>query len=1066
MWCYQKPDFEGVLLSELQRQQQCSQFCDTLLKAGGVSVPAHSCVLSAVSPHISSALSAMPAPPAGQSRLLEFQALGACTLLHMVRLLYSGQMMGEGESEKREAISAAAKLGIGGLVEVPKSKSTGGGVRVGQCVEVGVQTEPERTEEPGPQSGWRRELRDGGIFLWKETPSGGEKEVWTQTEEPDLKTAPPVHPPYETVDMEVFRSLQQADCQQFVPVTVIYPPSESQILPPLPAAAAPLHQSAAAGNASVDFVVPPHTSAPPSLAQFPNCFPSSDAVPQSCWSGYQAAGREVPAAEEWEDVPLEQFQDNIPGFISYFLNPEDKDACRGRRARRRQRVRGGRRSGTGEQRARTPRGGARGRGRGGATELLSVQEVGVGKLQKLFLHRWNTRTPRTGLGAGAVGRTLFLKSRESLKSGGRCPRRRGPAKEWDPGRSGDLTLPGGRGGGGAQWGRKNATQQDCPPVSRTRRGADRLAPAPPSVPPRRPPDRSGPSLQPAAPHSLVSPAAPYASPAPSLLHTTALPPPAPPPPEDHPERIERLLEEVMMGLDILPHHKGSGGARHSPPAGGSAAALSRQRGPQAATEAPVLQQPCEGELSEMLDQFLQSFEQHVENERGADLPPQGGQPQAGRKRSHRRNAQSRTPDTSDGEEASQSSASSESTERVQEKARGVSRRRAKRRMSSQKIRKAAPSDSTQKNRAPGGWTEQLQKTAVVELDRRSTLSALGCLGAGLQSPAEAERNQSSGRASQDSMIFKERLKYTSTKTYPIRSRFRKAPVMSNMSAPPEPLPHKPPPPAERPARHRGRPPKKVQRARIQPEGNQERPEQGLTAQPREAADEPAGGQRKRGAESRGDLSEGATAIKRVCSAQNSKPASGTPGSISESAAWEFPSAASEPEEVIDIETISLASSREHLSGAENKQEPALGKDILGKAGGSLTGEDTDSSTDDIIDVEGVRDSEDKEADRQDGLASSKRTANEAKDSLARTLRDQHTGAQWEEDEDQDGDHDIDVIGASSPVPDPVVIIWTESSEEEREELIDVVGEKTDRSSSAIFSAAIKGELVNRKALSH
>lgn len=36
MWCYQKPGFEGLLLAELQRQQQCSQFCDTLLKTEGI----------------------------------------------------------------------------------------------------------------------------------------------------------------------------------------------------------------------------------------------------------------------------------------------------------------------------------------------------------------------------------------------------------------------------------------------------------------------------------------------------------------------------------------------------------------------------------------------------------------------------------------------------------------------------------------------------------------------------------------------------------------------------------------------------------------------------------------------------------------------------------------------------------------------------------------------------------------------------------------------------------------------------------------------------------------------
>lgn len=35
MWCYRKPGFEALLLAELQRQQQRSQFCDTLLQTEG-----------------------------------------------------------------------------------------------------------------------------------------------------------------------------------------------------------------------------------------------------------------------------------------------------------------------------------------------------------------------------------------------------------------------------------------------------------------------------------------------------------------------------------------------------------------------------------------------------------------------------------------------------------------------------------------------------------------------------------------------------------------------------------------------------------------------------------------------------------------------------------------------------------------------------------------------------------------------------------------------------------------------------------------------------------------------
>eukprot|EP00063_Salmo_salar_P080150 XP_014054985.1 PREDICTED: BTB/POZ domain-containing protein 18-like isoform X2 [Salmo salar] len=118
MWRYQRPGFEALVLAELQRQQRCRQFCDTVLRAEGVSVPAHSCILSALSPQLSCALSTSPAPPSGQSHLLDFQAFGACTLMRLVGLLYSGEMVGEGERQK--VISAATRLGIQGLVEVGK----------------------------------------------------------------------------------------------------------------------------------------------------------------------------------------------------------------------------------------------------------------------------------------------------------------------------------------------------------------------------------------------------------------------------------------------------------------------------------------------------------------------------------------------------------------------------------------------------------------------------------------------------------------------------------------------------------------------------------------------------------------------------------------------------------------------------------------------------------------------------------------------------------------------------------------------------------------------------------
>ncbi|TNN77680.1 BTB/POZ domain-containing protein 18 [Liparis tanakae] len=348
MWSYQKPGFEALLLAGLQRQQQCSQFCDTLLKTEGVSVPAHSCVLSAISPQMSSALSSTPPPPAGQSRLLEFRALGACSLLHMVRLLYCGEMVGEGEKEKQDAISAAAKLGIHGLVEVTKREC--------KCrnkeewrTEVGVQTEPLRPQE--------MEERLGSHV----TPGPADLENWCDDPE--------------------------------------------------------------------------------------------------------GATRDVTAVEEWGDEQLEQFQGNIPEYISYFLNSDKEEGVGRGRARRRQGagVGGARRGGTAERRAKTPQEKRGGRGRRGLTQTVDLQDVGVSKLQKFFLQRWGPS--RTGQGGGAVGRKLYLKTRELLKStkSGQRTRRRG--KVWEFSQSGDA-LPdckGGGGGGGGGRGnaqpKRNAEQQ-------------------------------------------------------------------------------------------------------------------------------------------------------------------------------------------------------------------------------------------------------------------------------------------------------------------------------------------------------------------------------------------------------------------------------------------------------------------------------------------------------------------------------------------------------------------------------------------------------------------------------
>lgn len=371
----------------------------------------------------------------------------------MVRLLYSGEMAGEGDEEKREAVSAAAKLGIHGLVEVTKRDRRGGNEEgEGRHTEVGVQTEPlVPGEDGGRRSRWRREVRDGSISLWKETPSDGENDAWTQTEEVQVNTAAPSYPAasFETIDMASLQSLGQTDSHllppqiPYVPISLIYPPD---------APVDSMQESTAAGHTSVAVLAPPYTSVPPSLLPLSGQATLCAADPQSWWTGPQGAARDVAVAEEWEDERLEQFQGNIPGYINYFLNPEKVEGSCGGRARRRQGTGGARRAGTGERRARRPQARTGRRGRGGLTQTVDVQEVGVSRLQKLFLQRWGVRAPRTGQGGGAAGRRLYLKTRELLS----CQRRRGRGKVWEFSQSGEVWEAG---AGNTQRGRRNTKQQ-------------------------------------------------------------------------------------------------------------------------------------------------------------------------------------------------------------------------------------------------------------------------------------------------------------------------------------------------------------------------------------------------------------------------------------------------------------------------------------------------------------------------------------------------------------------------------------------------------------------------------
>lgn len=319
--------------------------------------------------------------------------------------MYSGEMVGEGETERQEAVSAAAKLGIHGLVEVATKKGENS-----QWVEVGVQTEPLEREKG--QVRWVRDVRDGSTIMWKEKLSDGIKDMWTQTEQLQLNTIAP-ELTFETIDMSCLQNLSHTNSSAippqipFIPVSLLYPPNEHPNPPLSCAPVASSQESTVAGPSSAGL------DPPPSFSSLFSREITSFVHSQSRRSSSQAAAAAA-AANEWDDSSFEQFKGNISGYINDFLNPERQKKRRGRPR--------GRRQNSGAGGTRRARAGERLRqrlGRGGLTETVDVQEVGLGTVQKVFLQRWSTRSSRTGQGGGAAGRKLYLKTREQL------PKRRG-----------------------------------------------------------------------------------------------------------------------------------------------------------------------------------------------------------------------------------------------------------------------------------------------------------------------------------------------------------------------------------------------------------------------------------------------------------------------------------------------------------------------------------------------------------------------------------------------------------------------------------------------------------------
>nr|XP_020451858.1 uncharacterized protein LOC109957942 [Monopterus albus] len=172
---YWWPGYEMQLLGELQRQQNSAEFCDTLLQTEGISVPTHSCVLAALSPYLFQKLSTSPSPPCGQKRRLQLQSVKAHTLLKVVGLLYSGKLEVTGSLQQSDVLAVARQFGIADLAEGQKDGMAKEGQlqekrqRAGSCSDTGFY---------GSERGESRKMWDAQV----QAELAGERETYSPAE--------------------------------------------------------------------------------------------------------------------------------------------------------------------------------------------------------------------------------------------------------------------------------------------------------------------------------------------------------------------------------------------------------------------------------------------------------------------------------------------------------------------------------------------------------------------------------------------------------------------------------------------------------------------------------------------------------------------------------------------------------------------------------------------------------------------------------------------------------------------------------------------------------------------
>ncbi|XP_073676316.1 uncharacterized protein [Garra rufa] len=543
--------FETFLVKELQKQQSRAEFCDIVLQTRGVSVPVHSCVLSAFSPWLCRALSAMPSPRNGHRRLIEVQAVEACTLLSLVSLLYSGQL----NEDKEDVLSAACKLGIDIPQQVSKRASSTERNTQTECMKEVAERECQTDTVPSECQNPKETIESVnliGTSSWR-TDQG----LCTYTDGSDITLATLQNVQGNPENIPSFQVLD------VVPETALYPTTSGP--PCLPQV----------------YVCPPSASyqqTPTPLPPHPYPSHSTNVAPLAN-EGQPALG----GVSEGEECVLEafaRFENNIPGFINYFLDTDNPQVL----AQREPSQRGMRGDVKTEERAtRGRRAGARG-GFALKGEGLSVCKRG----QNMNRCGRVAGSARMGQGGGRVGRMLdtrqMFKNQERLK---RKRQGRGAMKEeGERGRSSSRKprQTGSRG---------RLVEPVCQDTAPRRRGRPRKRPLPA-------PDVSQNFSGISAPDQKT-----LNSPAPSMMHTAALPAANQ---TSLAQPIDWLIDDVIAQLPFIPNSQT--GITNTATLD-SSMDQTRTQSSVKISDLGITQPQSEGELTDILDSFLRTFEQHV-----------------------------------------------------------------------------------------------------------------------------------------------------------------------------------------------------------------------------------------------------------------------------------------------------------------------------------------------------------------------------------------------------------------------------------------------------------------------